>query len=357
MMIEPLGLPVEEVLPALCTALRQHGRAVLTAPPGAGKTTLVPLALLSESWATGRIVMLEPRRLAARAAAERMAALLGEPAGETVGYRIRGETAVSRTTRIEVVTEGILTRMLQSDPELPGICAVIFDEFHERSLNADLGLALTWEARTALREDLRVVVMSATLDAAPVAALLDGAPVIASDGRAFPVDTVWLDAPWKSRANRIEGAVAELVRTAMAAHEGDALVFLPGQGEIGRARQHLAGLDAEVHALHGAMPIRDQRAALARSERRKVVLATSIAETSLTVEGVRIVVDAGLARRARFDPGSGMSRLVTERASRAEADQRRGRAGRVAPGPSQPATAPFDPPSARQAPEETYRPS
>lgn len=332
MRIAPTGLPVEEALPALCAALRDHGRAVLTAPPGAGKTTLVPLALLDEPWAVGKIVMLEPRRLAARAAAERMASLLGEKAGKTVGFRIRGEAKTSSATRIEVVTEGILTRMLQSDPELPGISAVIFDEFHERSLNADLGLALCWEARGALREDLRLVVMSATLDAGPIAALMDHAPVVASDGRAFPVETRWLDAPWKAGARRIEDAVAALVRRAIEEATGDALVFLPGVGEIERVRRALGGVGAEVHALHGAMPFKDQRAALAPAKGRKIVLATAIAETSLTVEGVRIVVDAGLARRARFDAGAGMSRLVTDRASRAEADQRRGRAGRVAPG-------------------------
>lgn len=332
MIFAPTGLPVEEVLPDLCAALREHGRAVLTAPPGAGKTTLVPLAVLEEPWATGRIVMLEPRRLAARAAAERMASMLGERAGERVGFRIRGEAKVSAATKIEVVTEGILTRMLQSDPELTGVSAVIFDEFHERSLNADLGLALTWEARAALRDDLRIVVMSATLDAEPVAAMMDDAPVIASDGRAHPVETRWLDAPWKAGARRMEDAVAALVRRAMNDAPGDALVFLPGVGEIERVRRALGDVDAGIFALHGAMPFKDQRAALAPSPRRKIVLATAIAETSLTVEGVRIVVDAGLARRARFDPGAGMSRLVTEKASKAEADQRRGRAGRVAPG-------------------------
>ncbi len=336
MRIEPTGLPVEAALPALCAVLQTQGRAVLTAPPGAGKTTLVPLALLDEPWATGRILMLEPRRLAARAAADRMASLLGERSGETVGFRIRGEAKVSAATRIEVVTEGILTRMLQDDPELSGVSAVVFDEFHERSLNADLGLALTWEARGALREDLRIVVMSATLDAGPVAAMMDDAPIVSSDGRAFPVDTIWLDAPWRSGFRRMEDAVAALIGKAMGEQDGDALVFLPGVGEIERVRRALSGrlgaTAAEVHSLHGTMPFKDQRAALAPAKGRKIVLATAIAETSLTVEGVRIVVDAGLSRRARFDAGAGMSRLVTERASKAEADQRRGRAGRVAPG-------------------------
>ncbi len=313
-----------------------HGRAVLQAPPGAGKTTRVPLALLEANAVRGRIVVLEPRRLAARAAAERMAATLGEPVGRTVGYRIRGEAAVSSGTRIEVVTEGILTRRLQVDPDLPGIGAVIFDEFHERSLQSDLGLALTWEVRGALRPDLQVLVMSATLDAAPVAALLDDAPVITSEGRAWPVETRWLDAPLPPRA-RIAEAAADLAATALAETEGGLLVFLPGEGEIRRAAARLAPVlpaDVDMHPLYGAMPLPAQRAAIAPGPpgRRKLVLATAIAETSLTIEGVRGVVDAGRARRARFDPGSGMSRLVTERVSRAEADQRRGRAGRVAPG-------------------------
>ncbi|MEM7522510.1 MAG: ATP-dependent helicase HrpB [Pseudomonadota bacterium] len=343
----PTGLPVEEALPALMRALAAGGRAVLTAPPGAGKTTLVPLALLGGPWATGRILVLEPRRLAARAAAERMAELIGEPVGERVGYRIRGEAKTSAKTRIEVVTEGILTRMIQSDPSLEGVSAVVFDEFHERSLHADLGLALTWEAREALREDLRIVVMSATLDAGPVAALLDDAPVIASEGRAYPVETKWLDTPWRSgaaarggRALRprqgLEDAVADLIRRAHGETAGDILAFLPGAPEIARVERALGRLDGatDIRPLFGAMAFRDQRAALAPAGkgRRKIVLATAIAETSLTVEGVRVVVDAGFARRARFDPSSGMSRLVTEAASRAEADQRRGRAGRLAPG-------------------------
>ncbi|SFK03348.1 ATP-dependent helicase HrpB [Celeribacter neptunius] len=326
-------LPIDDVLPELTDAIARDGRAVLMAPPGAGKTTRVPLALLPH--VEGRIVMLEPRRLAARSAAERMAETLGERAGETVGYRIRGEAKVSKATRIEVVTEGILTRMLQSDPELTGVGAVIFDEFHERSLNADLGLALTWEVRQALREDLVLVVMSATLDADPVAKMLDAAPVIRSEGRAYPVETRWLDTP-VPKTQRLEQAVADLVLKAVTEESGSALVFLPGEGEIRRVQSLLEGrvpADCAIRPLFGAMKFSDQRAAIApATEGRKIVLATSIAETSLTIEDVRIVVDAGRARRARFDPSSGMSRLVTERVSKAEAEQRRGRAGRVAEG-------------------------
>ncbi|WP_043871380.1 ATP-dependent helicase HrpB [Celeribacter indicus] len=326
-------LPIDEVLEELVAAVRAEGRAVLVAPPGAGKTTRVPLALLPA--VSGRIVMLEPRRLAARSAAERMAETLGERAGETVGYRMRGEAKVGTATRIEVVTEGILTRMLQSDPELTGIGALIFDEFHERSLNADLGLALAIEARQALREDLALVVMSATLDAGPVAALLDDAPVLRSEGRAYPVETRWRETP-VAKARRFEEAVADLVAEAVRAEPGSALVFLPGEGEIRRVEALLRGRvpeDCAIRPLFGAMPFAEQRAAIAPAATgRKVVLATAIAETSLTIEDVRIVVDGGRARRARFDPGSGMSRLVTERVSRAEAEQRRGRAGRVAEG-------------------------
>ncbi len=329
----PDTLPVDAVLPDLVAALRGAGRAVLVAPPGAGKTTRVPLALLPE--VPGRIVMLEPRRLAARAAAERMAATLGEPAGQTVGWRIRGEARVSPATRIEVVTEGILTRMVQSDPDLPGVSAVIFDEFHERSLAADLGLALACEVRGALRPDLWLVVMSATLDAAPVAALLGGAPVVVAEGRAFPVGTRWLDRPLAAGA-RWDAAMADLVAQAVADTEGGVLAFLPGEGEIARVAAALDGRlppGVRVRRLYGAMPFADQRAAVAPDpDARKVVLATSIAETSLTIPDIRVVVDGGRARRARFDPGSGMTRLVTERVTRAEAEQRRGRAGRVAAG-------------------------
>ncbi|WP_461308402.1 ATP-dependent helicase HrpB, partial [Albidovulum sp.] len=331
----PTDLPIEAALPALRDALAREGRAVLQAPPGAGKTTLVPLALDDAGLAPGRIVMLEPRRLAARAAAERMAEMLGETVGGRVGYRIRGEAKVSAATRIEVVTEGILTRMIQSDPELRGVGAVIFDEFHERSLHADLGLALAWDLRQALRPDLRLLVMSATLDTAPVAALIGGAPVITSEGRAFPVETRWLPRP-PDRARRFEAAVADLVTEAVAQTEGGVLVFLPGEGEIRRVEALLRGrlpADCRLRPLFGAMDPAAQRAAIAPERAgRKLVLATAIAETSLTIADVRVVVDGGRARRARFDPASGMSRLVTERVTRAEADQRRGRAGRVAPG-------------------------
>ncbi|ARE42178.1 ATP-dependent helicase HrpB [Rhodovulum sp. P5] len=328
-------LPIDDALPGLIAALTKARRAVLQAPPGAGKTTRVPLALRDSGLVEGRILMLEPRRLAARAAAERMAETLGEAVGQTVGYRIRGETKSCKATRIEVVTEGILTRMIQSDPGLDGIGAVIFDEFHERSLNADLGLALTWEIREALREDLVLLVMSATLDAAPVAALMNAAPVVTSEGRSFPVDTRWLPKPLPKGA-RLPEAVADLVVEAVCETRGGVLVFLPGEGEIRRCAAALAGRlppDCHIRPLYGAMPFAEQRAAIQPSaEGRKIVLATSIAETSLTIQGIRVVVDGGRARRARFDPNSGMSRLVTERVTRAEAEQRRGRAGRVAEG-------------------------
>ncbi|WP_149142805.1 ATP-dependent helicase HrpB [Gemmobacter caeruleus] len=328
-------LPIDDALPELLAALRAGGQAVLQAPPGAGKTTRVPLALHAAGLVAGRIVMLEPRRLAARAAAERMAETLGEPVGETVGYRIRGEAKVSRATRIEVVTEGILTRMLQSDPGLDGIGALIFDEFHERSLNADLGLALALEVRGALREDLMLVVMSATLDAGPVAALMGDAPLITSEGRAFPVETRWLPRPLDPGA-RFDQALARLVVQAVEeCPEGGVLVFLPGEGEIRRVEGLLKSLPGcDIRPLFGAMDFAAQRAALAPPApgRRRVVLATSIAETSLTIPDVRVVVDGGRARRSRFDAPSGMARLVTERVTRAEAEQRRGRAGRVATG-------------------------
>ncbi|PIE16012.1 MAG: ATP-dependent helicase HrpB [Rhodobacterales bacterium] len=330
----PTPLPIDEVLPQLISALKRTGRAVLQAPPGAGKTTRVPLALLQAGLCAGRIVMLEPRRLAARAAAERMAQSLGESVGQTVGYRIRGESKTSKQTRIEVVTEGILTRMLQTDPSLEGIGAVIFDEFHERSLNADLGLALSWEVREALREDLMIVVMSATLDAAPVAETLDHAPVITAQGRSFAVQNHWLDRPL-APTKRLPEAAADLVRHALSQTQGGVLVFLPGEGEIRRVAALLSDLpdSCQVQMLFGAMEFKAQRAAILPAQRgRKIVLATSIAETSLTIEDIRVVVDCGLARRARFDPGSGMSRLMTERVTKAEATQRAGRAGRVAAG-------------------------
>ena len=329
-------LPVSHVLPELAEALTTRGVAVLQAPPGAGKTTLVPLDLLARGVVAGRILMLEPRRLAARASAERMAETLGEHVGRTVGYRIRGEAKVSAATRIEVVTEGILTRMIQSDPELSGVGLVIFDEFHERSLNADLGLALCLEVRGALRDDLKLLVMSATLDAGPVAALMGNAPVVTSEGRAFPVETRWLPRP-PDASLRLEAVVAGAVKAALEEtaqdYGGGMLVFLPGEGEIRRVEALLRDVPGvAVRPLFGAMDFVAQRAALAPAEGRKVVLATSIAETSLTLPDIRVVVDAGRARRARFDPNSGMSRLVTERVTKAEAEQRRGRAGRVAEG-------------------------
>jgi ATP-dependent helicase HrpB len=331
----PALLPIDAALPALIDALRAARMAVLQAPPGAGKTTRVPLALLGSGLVHGRIIMLEPRRLAARGAAEWMAETLGEPAGQTVGYRMRGDTKVGPATRIEVVTEGILTRMMQTDPGLDGVGAVIFDEFHERSLNADFGLALCLEARAALRPDILLLVMSATLDAAPVAALMGGAPVITSEGRAFPVETRWLPRPLPLNA-RLESACASLVLQALEeTTDGAILVFLPGEGEIARVERLLHGrlpAGVTVAPLFGAMEFAAQRAALAATPGRKVVLATAIAETSLTIPQVRVVVDAGRARRSRFDPGSGMARLVTERVTRAEAEQRRGRAGRVAAG-------------------------
>ena len=334
-------LPIDDALPALREALAVLRMAVLQAPPGAGKTTRVPLDMLARADALGltkgRILMLEPRRLAARGAAERMAESLGEPVGQTVGYRMRGETAVSKVTRIEVVTEGILTRMIQSDPSLDGIAALIFDEFHERSLNADLGLALALEVRGALRDDLMILVMSATLDAAPVAALMGGAPVITSQGRAYPVETRWLPRPMDAKL-RFEAAVAGLVLQAEEESRdmgGGLLVFLPGEGEIRRVEGLLTGrlpANCVIRPLFGAMDFAAQRSALAPVQGRKIVLATAIAETSLTMPDIRVVVDGGKARRARFDPNTGMARLVTERVTKAEAEQRRGRAGRVAAG-------------------------
>lgn len=325
------GLPAAEALPELLAALGGEGCAVLTAPPGAGKTTLVPLALAGAEWATGKILMLEPRRLAARAAAERMAALIGEKPGGRIGYRVRGENRTGPETIIEVLTEGILTRMMQRDPSLEGVSGLILDEFHERSIHADLGLALAWEAREALRPDLRIVVMSATLAAEPVAALLGGAPMVHAAGRMFPVETRWLERPVKGR---VEDEAANIARQALAETEGDILVFLPGAREINRAARLLNGADADIRPLHGALPFAAQQEALAQAGegRRKIVLSSAIAETSLTVEGVRVVIDAGLSRRARFDPGAGMERLVTEKVTKAEADQRQGRAGRLAPG-------------------------
>jgi ATP-dependent helicase HrpB len=354
-------LPIEGILPGLLAALRAGTSAVLQAPPGAGKTTRVPLALLGEPWLGGqKIVMLEPRRLAARAAAERMARMLGERAGDTAGYRIRMETRVGPRTRIEVVTEGVLTRILQSDPALEGIGIVIFDEFHERSLHADLGLALTLQSRALLRDDLRVLVMSATLDGGPVAALLGGAPLVTSEGRAHPVETRFLP---RRTEERVEAVVARKTAEALEREEGDVLVFLPGAGEIRRVEERLgeAGLPSSVRVmpLYGNLAQEAQDEAIRPSPpgRRKVVLATSIAETSLTIEGVRVVVDGGLMRVPRFSPRTGMTRLETVPVSRASADQRRGRAGRLAPGvcyrlwteAEDAALAPFRPPEILEA--------
>lgn len=333
----PPNLPIDVVLPDLMATLKDHGQAVLHAPPGAGKTTRVPLALLETGFAKGRILMLEPRRLATRAAAERLAENLGETVGQKVGYRMRGES--QKAAKIEVITEGILTRMIQSDPELAGIGAVIFDEFHERSLHADFGLALCLEIRAALRNDLILLVMSATLDAAPIAELMGGAPVISSTGRAFPVKEHWLEKPvpkTSSRGQVFENTMADLVEHALSETSGGVLVFLPGEGEIKRVAARLKPRLADnihLHTLYGALDFKIQRKAIQPAKSgRKVVLATSIAETSLTIEDIRVVVDGGRARRARFDPGSGMSRLVTERVTKAEATQRQGRAGRIAEG-------------------------
>ena len=328
-------LPIEPVLPDVLAALRERGVAVLQAPPGAGKTTRVPLYLLEHGLTEGRILMLEPRRVAARAAAARLADSLGAKLGGLVGYSMRGETRRSRETRIEVVTEGVLTRMLQSSPDLDGVGCVIFDEFHERALQADLGLALCLEVQAALRDDLKILVMSATLDAEPVAALLGDAPLVTSQGRAFEVETIWLDAPVKaSRAQDYANAMARLVERALAETTGGVLVFLPGKGEISRVSAALnLPDDVTLMPLHGSLPFREQRAVLTPLETgRKLVLATAIAETSITVPDVRVVVDGGRSREARFDPASGMSRLVTGRVTKAQAEQRRGRAGRVAEG-------------------------
>lgn len=337
------ALPIDDVLPALRQALQQTTNVVLEAPPGAGKTTRVPVALLGETWLNSqRIVMLEPRRLAARTAAQFMARQLGESVGNTVGFRVRGETRIGPRTRIEVVTEGILARLLAADASLDGVGIVIFDEFHERSLHADLGLALALQTQQVLRPELRVLVMSATIDGDSVATLLSdvagsAAPVVRSEGRMFPVATEYRP---PRTDERIESAVARTVLEAVQQHHGDVLVFLPGVGEQRRVAERLAGNDvlqqarATIHQLHGAMPLAAQDAAIgpAPTGERKVVLATSIAETSLTIEGVRVVVDGGLSRLPRYSARAGITRLETVKVSRASADQRRGRAGRVAPG-------------------------
>ncbi len=343
------SLPIDVLLPALRQALASRHEAVLEAPPGAGKTTRVPLALLDEPWLAGqRIIMLEPRRLAARAAAERLASELGEAVGETVGYRIRLDSKVGPRTRIEVVTEGILARRLQDDPALEGVGLVIFDEFHERSLDADLALALCLNGRALFRQGagrgedsgepaLKVLLMSATLEGEKLAALLDDAPVLRSEGRMFAVELRW-GAPYQP-GEWLEPKVVQTVLQALADEPGSLLVFLPGQAEIRRVNEQLAEALAGrseilLCPLHGELDLSAQRAAIepAPAGMRKVVLATNIAETSLTIDGVRVVVDAGLARVPRFDPGSGMTRLDTQRISRASATQRAGRAGRLQPG-------------------------
>src|SRR6476646_6893329 len=331
-----ISLPIDDALPDLAGALTGNNAAVLVAPPGAGKTTRVPLVLLDEPWAKGKkILVLEPRRLAARAAATRMASTLGEQVGDTVGLRVRFESKVTKRTRIEVVTEGVFTRLVLDDPSLEGVAAVLFDEFHERSLDADLGLALARDAQQGLRQDLRLLVMSATLDGARVAALLGNAPVVESEGRAFPVETRYLG---RDPRTPIERQVADAVERALSAETGSLLVFLPGAGEIRRSeallKERVTAANIDIVALYGALDAREQDRAISPSPagRRKAVLATSIAETSLTIEGVRVVIDSGLSRVPRYEPDVGLTRLETVRVSRAAADQRRGRAGRTEPG-------------------------
>ena len=353
-MIPPTDLPVEECVDALRHALAAESSAVLVAPPGAGKTTLVPLRLVDEPWLAGRrIVVLEPRRLAARAAAQRLASLIGEEPGGLVGYQTRDERRISASTRIEVVTEGILTRRLQTDPELPGVGLVVFDEVHERNLPTDLGLAFALDARRTLRPDLRILAVSATADADRFARVLGGpdspAPIVRSEGRQYPVDIRWAPVaptgrgggkggrPRPGAVPRIDQPIADLVLRALREEDGDVLVFLPGIGEINRVIDLLsatAPANVDLYALADALSLADQDRALAPSPpgRRRVVLSTDIAETSLTVDGVRVVVDAGLARVPRHDPQTGMTRLVTVSTSRASADQRAGRAGRTEPG-------------------------
>ncbi len=329
-------LPIDAALPALCEALQGRPNAVLVAPPGAGKTTRVPLALLDEPWVgKGKLIVLEPRRLAARGAANRMAQTLGEQVGETIGLRVRLGSRIGPKTRIEVVTEGVFARMILDDPTLDGVAAVLFDEFHERSLDADFGLALALDAQGGLREDLRILVMSATLDGARVARLLGNAAVVESEGRAFPVETRYRP---RDPLKRIEDQIVEAVMLALNEQHGSQLVFLPGQGEIRRVeerlRERIRDSSIEIAPLYGALDQREQDRAVqpAAQGRRKIVLATAIAETSLTIEGVRVVIDSGLARVPVYEPDIGLTRLETRRVSRAAADQRRGRAGRTEPG-------------------------
>ena len=330
------GLPIDEILPELLAVLERSSNLVLQAPPGAGKTTGVPLALLGEAWrGDGKIVVLEPRRLAARSAAARMASSLNETVGQRCGYRVRLDSRVGPKTRIEVVTDGLFTRMIQDDPSLDGVAAVLFDEFHERRLDTDLGLALCLEVQAALRPDLRLVVMSATLDAAPVAALMDGCPVVTAAGRSYPVTVNHLSAP---APNRLGQSIASAVKNALDAGPGDLLVFLPGAPEIRQTQRALGneelGDGTDVLPLYGDLDqaAQDRALAPAMDGRRKIILATSIAETSLTIAGIRHVVDAGFARTGRYDPRTGMTRLETIRVSQAGAEQRAGRAGRTAPG-------------------------
>jgi ATP-dependent helicase HrpB len=331
-------LPIDEVLPLLKEQLQEKDNVVLVAAPGAGKTTRVPLALLDEPWLAGRkIIMLEPRRIAARSAARYMAAQLGEEVGETIGYRIKQDTRVGQHTRVEVITEGVLTRMLQSDPELTGVGLVIFDEFHERNLHADLGLALCCESQSVLREDLKLLVMSATMDAEPIAAMLGDAPIVRSEGRAFPIETHYAE---RAIEGRLEPAIVRMITRALADDDGDLLVFLPGVGEIRRVEAQLKenrlelGRDIKIAPLYGNLSplLQDEAIAPGVKGIRKIVLTTSIAETSLTVEGISVVIDSGLMRVPRFSPRTGMTRLETMVVSQASADQRRGRAGRLGPG-------------------------
>ena len=334
-----MNLPIHDVLPGLRQALADHPNVVLQAPPGAGKTTCVPLALRDQSWLKNQtIIMLEPRRLAARAAARFMAHSLGEQVGETVGYRVRMDSCVGPGTRIEVVTEGVLTRLLQQDPELPGVGLVIFDEFHERSLQGDLGLALCLESQAALREDLKLLVMSATLDGEAVAALMGNAPIVTSEGRSFPVAIEYRPAMTRGRDSDLVAEVVAAVLKALADESGSLLVFLPGAAEIRRVEQQLGQRPLAdgvmVAPLYGGLPQEQQDRAIAPAGdgERKIVLATNIAETSLTIEGIRIVIDSGLMREPRFDPGSGMTRLETVFIPRSSAEQRAGRAGRTEAG-------------------------